>query len=106
MGGDESLLREVLGIFLADSGRLLDDGRRAVLQGDREGLKRMAHTIRGASGHFHAREVSAAASRLEASARSADAPASALASEFDALRSALDRFTSLASAQAEAVGSF
>jgi len=89
MGGDEGLFREILGLFLDDCPRLIDEIRDAIGSGDSASLGRAAHTLKGTSGHFSASEVTAAASRLEAAGRLGT---HAEPSDLDALISALDHF--------------
>ena len=91
VGGDEELLRELTAVFLADSPAWLNDARAAAARGDAVGLRRAAHTIKGAVGYFGAAEATAAAARVEELGR-ADDPAGAAAALPD-LEQALDRLT-------------
>jgi two-component system sensor histidine kinase/response regulator len=90
MGGDEELFQEILGLFLDDCPRLLAELQTAIANGDPEGLKRAAHTLKGTSGHFAAAGISAAALRLEAAGRSGSCDSAS--ADLDALISALDQF--------------
>ncbi|MDG3005465.1 hybrid sensor histidine kinase/response regulator [Paludisphaera mucosa] len=89
-GGDEGLLREILGLFLDDCPRLLAELRAAAEAGDVGGFVRAAHTLKGTSGHFAAAEVFEAATRLEAAGRSGSCSGASV--EIDAMGAALDRF--------------
>ena len=103
LGGDEGLLDEILGLFLEDSPRLLDEVRAAAEAGDPATLGRLAHTLAGASGHFEAPEVVASARKLESIGKSGD-----LAGVDDAIRvldREFDRFRRAVAASALANGS-
>jgi PAS domain S-box-containing protein len=63
--GDEVLARKVMDLFLVDTPKHLTDLERAMAQGDLAGVRRAAHTIKGAAANL-------AAGRLMASARSAE----------------------------------
>jgi CheY-like chemotaxis protein/HPt (histidine-containing phosphotransfer) domain-containing protein len=71
VGGDETLLAEVIGIFLEDCPRLLGEIDKAVMTGDRASLGRLAHTLRGVASNFALSQVEEASSRLERMAKSA-----------------------------------
>lgn len=65
LGGDESFLAEVAGLFLEDAPRLIGDVRRGVVAGDAGALRRAAHGLKGAVGYLDAGAASAAAASLE-----------------------------------------
>jgi CheY-like chemotaxis protein len=90
MAGDEKLLGEVVGMFLDDCPRLLAKLRAAIAGGDLAGFGRAVHTLRGTAGHVAAGEIDAAATRLDAVARSGSC--SGASAEVEALAAALDRF--------------
>ena len=69
IGGDEELLRELVGIYLEDEGRLLEDISGAVAAGDADALRRSAHTLKGAVSNFSAPAAWAAAQALESAGR-------------------------------------
>ena len=78
-GGDGGLAREVAAMFLAEAPARLAEIRAAVAGGDRRGLERAAHRLRGSAGNFGGARsaVALAAARLEGMAvegRLADAP--------------------------------
>ncbi len=91
VGGDEELLRELTAVFLTDAPTWLNDARAAAARGDAVGLRRAAHTIKGAVGYFGAAEAAAAAARVEELGRTGD-PAAAVAA-LPELEQALDRLT-------------
>jgi len=94
LGGDEDLLADVVGVFLADAPRMLNELRHAVTTGDAPALQRTAHGLKGAAGYVGGRPAADAAEKLErvgADGRLAEAPTAldALAREIDRLTAAL-----------------
>jgi HPt (histidine-containing phosphotransfer) domain-containing protein len=69
IGGDDDLLRELAGIYLDDETRLREETVRALSDGDADGVRRRAHTLKGAVSNFGAPAASAAAEALETAAR-------------------------------------
>ncbi len=69
VGGDEELLREIAGLFLAEYPTLLRDIRVALEKADAEALERSAHSLKGAVSNFEARRAFEAAFRLETMGR-------------------------------------
>lgn len=72
LGGDESLLAEVSGIFIADWPENLARLRAAVAAGDAEAVRRAAHAVKGAAGNFSAERAVQAARTLEFAGRDGD----------------------------------
>jgi len=72
MDGDWGLFREVVGIFAADCGTMLALIRDAVQLGDPAGLRRAAHTLKGALSNFGARAPLALAGELESLGKSGE----------------------------------
>jgi len=72
VGGDVDLLREIVSLFLDDYPQSLELIRQAVAQGDRAGLERHAHSLKGSVSTFGAQEVFDAAFDLEKQGRSGD----------------------------------
>jgi two-component system sensor histidine kinase/response regulator len=72
LGGDESLLVDVIKLFLEDWPRLLGEFDRAVVDGDCPTLARLAHTVRGVSSNFALTPMIEAASALEKYAKVAN----------------------------------
>jgi len=70
-GGSEELLREVAGLFLEESPRLLDDLWGALAASDAEGVRRAAHALKGSVSNFEAPRATAAAAALEEAVQSA-----------------------------------
>ena len=94
LGGDEDLLREVVGLFLDESPRLLGEAEAALAAGDAGRLEQTAHRLKGAIRNFGTSPAAEAAGRLEALGRSGnldDAPAACreLAEALGRLRAAL-----------------
>jgi two-component system, sensor histidine kinase and response regulator len=65
VGGDARLLRELADMFLAEAPRWARELGAAVTEGDAEGVRRLAHTVKGAVGTFGARQAMELARRLE-----------------------------------------
>ena len=102
LGGDETLLQEVLDIFLEEAPKHLAALRLAVAQGIAETVETTAHTLRGELGYMGLPEISQKASELEEMGRSNDLRgAASLLSQFEADISGL--FNSIRSAKAVAL---
>jgi two-component system, sensor histidine kinase and response regulator len=96
-GGDQELLRELMGVFLGEYPGWLAEIRNAIAQNDAATLKRAAHSVKGAVGHFGARAAGDAAQRLETMGRDANlagasAACATLEQELNRLQSALADF--------------
>ena len=89
VGGDEELMREVVGLFLEDAPRLLAELRRALSDGDAPAVYRTAHTLKGSAGNFGAQPLIDIAQRLEARSREGDMATSRAA--FAALENEVNR---------------
>jgi CheY-like chemotaxis protein len=72
--GDEELLRDVAGVFLESSVDWLADLKTAFQAGDAARIRLVAHTLKGAVGHFGAASVYEAAGRLEQRAQDGGLP--------------------------------
>ncbi len=70
VGGDQGLLRQVVGLFVRTSGGHVAAIREALVAGDGERLRKAAHTLKGAAATLGAAAVAEVARRLEQSARS------------------------------------
>jgi signal transduction histidine kinase/DNA-binding response OmpR family regulator len=68
---DESLLAEVVDLFLTEAPRLLDDVRRAARGGDAAALERAAHALKGCVGQLGLGACTASALELETMGREA-----------------------------------
>jgi CheY-like chemotaxis protein/HPt (histidine-containing phosphotransfer) domain-containing protein len=64
-GGDPTLLKELIEMFLDQCPKWMSDLRAAVAQRDTVRLQRAAHTIRGGAGNLAANAVAEAAQQLE-----------------------------------------
>jgi len=64
-GGDEELVRKLIGLFVAQSLKLLPEIRSAGERGDGHALERHAHKLKGSLGSFGAARATEAAHRLE-----------------------------------------
>jgi len=65
LGGDFSFFKELAGLFLSDSPRLLSAIEEAVKGGNGEKIGKTAHTMKGAVANFSAERAFAAALELE-----------------------------------------
>jgi HPt (histidine-containing phosphotransfer) domain-containing protein len=99
VGGDESLLKEITEIFLAEYPGLIDGIREAIQQQDPRKLEHCAHTLKGSVSNFGVDAATDAAYQLEIAGRRRrleDAP--------DALRALESHFEALAPALASLAG--
>lgn len=69
LGGDGSLLKEIVDLFVQDCSRLLADMKEAVGQRDAERLEMAAHSLKGSVGNFGAPQAVATLAEVEALAR-------------------------------------
>ena len=72
VGGSETLMSEVIGLFMDDAPRLLADIRQGLANGDEAAVYRTTHTLKGSAGNFGAQSLIDVAQRLEARAREGD----------------------------------
>jgi two-component system, sensor histidine kinase and response regulator len=72
LGGDESLLREVIDIFLVETPKKIASLRQALEQEDADCLERTAHSLKGELGYLGLPEVSQKARELEQMGRKRD----------------------------------
>jgi CheY-like chemotaxis protein len=72
MGGDEDLLKELVGLFLHECPRRTAEIREALTRRDAAKLRQAAHTLKGSVGNFVAWEVFEGARQLEAIAHEQD----------------------------------
>ena len=98
VAGDRTLLREVVGAFLSETGAMIESIEKAIDTGDAPVVRRSAHTIKGTLRLLGARAALAKAEQLEFMGRDrrlADAPAvfSLLSRELQKLRPVLVAFT-------------
>jgi HPt (histidine-containing phosphotransfer) domain-containing protein len=78
-GGDEELLREIVGLFLEDCPRMVGDLDEALAARDEEAVRRAAHTLKGSVAVIGARALADAAKEVEERARAGDLTAAAAA---------------------------
>jgi histidine phosphotransfer protein HptB len=65
LGGDEDLLRELCGIFLEESPKLVQKLRHALAESNANALMRAAHSLKGELGYLGAAAASRASRALE-----------------------------------------
>ena len=66
-GGE--FMREIVGIYIEDTPKRIDELRKTLAAGDAAGFARAAHTIKGSSSNVGAQALRAVAERLEKAAR-------------------------------------
>jgi two-component system, sensor histidine kinase and response regulator len=76
VGGDETLMHEIIDLYLRESPRLLREIRAASAAGDTGALQFSAHALKGSVGNMAAARAYAAAMALETAARAGDLDAS------------------------------
>jgi two-component system, sensor histidine kinase and response regulator len=69
VGGDFEVLREVAGLFLQESPKILAALQQALRTGDAPGLARAAHNLKGCVSTFCAQQAYEAARSLETAGR-------------------------------------
>ncbi len=72
LGGDETLLTEVIDIFVDQTPQHMETLRRALAQGDAESVKKTAHGLKGELGYLGVTEVTQKARELEELGRKHD----------------------------------
>src|SRR5262249_38549834 len=95
-GDDADLLRELIDMFLTEIRVWMFDLGKAVESGDTEGIKRLAHTIKGAVGTFGARPAYEAAFRLETIGK--EGPLGDAAAAFEEMKAVISRLNEALSA--------
>ncbi len=65
VGGDESLLREIVQVFVDEASLMLDEIQMAVDSRNTKDLRRSAHAVKGALNHLGAMSAAATAQQLE-----------------------------------------
>ena len=96
--GDMELLKEVVGLFLGEYPKSMEEIRDAIDGGDPHRLNRAAHALKGSVGNFGGRNAFETALRLEIMGKNrelggAKAVYSSLAEEVERLRKALEKLT-------------
>ena len=72
VGGDEALMRDVLGVFLDEAAGMTASARAAVAARDAAAVERAAHSLKGALLNVSAPRAAALAHRLEQLARAGE----------------------------------
>ena len=94
--GDDSFLNEIIGIFLDDTPKRLDELRSAFAARDQQTFTRAAHSIKGSSSNIGAMRLRVLAEQLEHASRQSslpglDAQIPAIEAEFNAVRTELEK---------------
>jgi PAS domain S-box-containing protein len=88
---DQDLLREIVGLFLAEAPELMQAVRESVERRDSSSLQRSAHTLKGSVANFGAKGAYEIALKLETMGRTGDlSRASAMLAELEAAVSRLE----------------
>ena len=67
--GGPDVLAELIGMYLADTPRFIDDLRRAIHNSDPEGVRNLAHMLKGSSSNMGAQRLETICCDLENLAR-------------------------------------
>ena len=65
VGGDQSLLKDLVSVFLREQSSMLSEIKKAISNDDNTHLRLSAHSLKGATAHLGAHEVSRIARELE-----------------------------------------
>ena len=65
VGGDQELLKDLVGVFLSEQSSMLTKVTAAIESGDSAQLRLSAHSLKGAAGHLGASDVAKVAGELE-----------------------------------------
>jgi PAS domain S-box-containing protein len=95
LGGDDSLVNEILNVFMDDCPAQMKQLQQAVADGDIEKIARQAHSLKGAAGNINAESVQELARRVEEAAR--EQAIDGISGLVDALGSACDRLHAILS---------
>jgi len=95
--GDNSFLREIIGIFLQDTPLRIADLHQSLAAGDVVRFSRAAHSLKGSASNLGATRLSGAASKLEQQSRhdglaSVGSHLPVIEAEFAAAKAELERF--------------
>ncbi|MDD2764894.1 MAG: Hpt domain-containing protein [Opitutaceae bacterium] len=93
--GDDSFLRDLIQIYLDDAPKRLDEIEQSVKLGDAQLLALAAHSLKGSSANFGARQLRALCEQFEAAGRAAALDGlwpriPALRDEFNRVKAALE----------------
>ena len=89
LGGDEELLKEVIGLFNEDCPQMMTLIRNGLAASDALAVNRAAHQLKGSAGNFDAEELSALAQHIEL--RAHDGDLAAAEATMPALQAAVDK---------------
>ena len=97
MGGDESLLAQIAGLFIEESRTVLPALRSAVQERDQSSIEHQAHSLKGSLSNFGAKHAYELARALEQKGRDRDMTG------IDEIFIALDRATALLIRELESI---
>ena len=90
VGGERSLLKELIEVFLAERPQMMERINRSAVGGQSQNLRVSAHSLKGALAHLGAREASSMAGMLETMGASGDVNVEQAIEQFNALNQSLD----------------
>lgn len=88
--GDEELLKELVGLFLEQSGQQIKELRAALAAGDASVIQHQAHSLKGAAAGLGAEALSHRAAQLEKAGKEGDL--TAVPALLEAMQEELARF--------------
>lgn len=95
VAGNKKLYVKLLRQVAADAPATREKLSAAIMSGDAQSVREVAHSLKGASANLAITDVAAAAERLESAARAEDF--TALVTHLDALEDALQQYVSVVS---------
>ena len=90
VGGERSLLKELIEVFLEERPQMMERVNRPALDGNGQSLRVAAHSLKGALAHLGAREASNIAGNLEVMGASGVVDVDQAIEQFNALNQSLD----------------
>ena len=93
LGGDEELVRDIVGLFLEDYPVRMAAIQSAIDSGQADGIRRAAHALKGGASTMSAVAVAEAAGRIEASGEAGDL--ASVGDLFAALTSEMERLAAV-----------
>ena len=93
VAGNKKLYVKLLRQVAADAPNTREKLSAAIMSGDAQAVRDVAHSLKGASANLAITDVTAAAERLESAAKAEDFPA--LVTHLDALEQALQQYVSV-----------
>ncbi len=93
VGGDQELLKDLVGVFLSEQSSMLEKINSAIESGDSAKLRLSAHSLKGAAGHLGASDVARLAAELEVAGENRQADSEIAAPLMEKLNQAVRKST-------------